>query len=250
MTAQELLRESRLGEAIEALSHELLEQPDDTRRLIFLFELLCFAGQYDRAEECLETLSQPGAAAAAGALVYRSALHAARQRETVFDALAKGEFVPLIPAARAGKLNGEPFQTIQDIDPRVGPHLEVFHAGDYLRIPFYDIEELQVEPPRMLRDLIWPQAKIAAGTGPRGKDMPVVTLPVLSPFSWRHERDVVKLGRETDWVLEGEEAVMETPYGQKMLVLDGERAVSFLEIRSLTFDRPDTGAPGAPPFRQ
>jgi protein involved in temperature-dependent protein secretion len=45
----------------------------------------------------------------------------------------------------------------------------------------------------------------------------------------------VKLGRETDWVLDPVDPI-DIPYGQKMLVLDGERVVPFLEIRTLEFD--------------
>jgi protein involved in temperature-dependent protein secretion len=47
----------------------------------------------------------------------------------------------------------------------------------------------------------------------------------------------VKLGRETDWILHEVDPI-EIPYGQKLLVLDGERAVPFLEIRTLEFDGP------------
>jgi protein involved in temperature-dependent protein secretion len=57
----------------------------------------------------------------------------------------------------------------------------------------------------------------------------------MYPFSSRHASDDVKLGRQTDWVLD-ETDPLEIPYGQKMLVLDGERAVPFLEIRSIEFD--------------
>jgi type VI secretion system protein ImpE len=49
MNAAELYREGRLDEAIEALGQALRDSPEDTRRRTFLFELLCFAGNYDRA---------------------------------------------------------------------------------------------------------------------------------------------------------------------------------------------------------
>ena len=45
----------------------------------------------------------------------------------------------------------------------------------------------------------------------------------------------MKLGRETDFVL-SEEDPLEVPFGQKLFVLDEERSVSILEIRSLEFD--------------
>jgi type VI secretion system protein ImpE len=66
-------------------------------------------------------------------------------------------------------------------------------------------------------------------------DFGEVLLPALYPFSSTHERDEVKLGHETDWVLAAQDPV-EIPYGQKLFVLDGARTIPILEIRSLQFD--------------
>jgi type VI secretion system protein ImpE len=69
MTPQELYREGRLREAIKALGDELRKNPLDARRRTFLFELLLFAGEYDRAEKALEVLAGGGKDAAAGTLL-------------------------------------------------------------------------------------------------------------------------------------------------------------------------------------
>jgi protein involved in temperature-dependent protein secretion len=90
-------------------------------------------------------------------------------------------------------------------------------------------------PPRFLRDLLWASATIAAGPALQGKEFGEALLPVLYPFSCNHERDSVKLGRETDFVLAEPDSV-EIPFGQKLFVLDGERSIPILEIRSLQFD--------------
>jgi len=58
MSPQELYRAGRLTDAIKALSAELRDNPTDIRRRTFLFELLCFAGEYDRADKQLEVLGQ------------------------------------------------------------------------------------------------------------------------------------------------------------------------------------------------
>src|SRR6266481_6109993 len=47
MTAKELYREGKLTAAIQALGAELRDNPTDAQRRTFLFELLCFAGEYD-----------------------------------------------------------------------------------------------------------------------------------------------------------------------------------------------------------
>jgi type VI secretion system protein ImpE len=76
---------------------------------------------------------------------------------------------------------------------------------------------------------------VTAGPAMEGKEFGEVLMPILYPFSARHERDAVKLGRETDWVLSMEDPV-EIPYGQKLFVLDEDRSIPILEIRSLQFD--------------
>ena len=84
VSAQELFRAGRLNEAVETLGAELRDNPTDAQRRIFLFELLCFAGNYPRAEKQLDVLAQKGAEAAMGTLLYRSALHAEQTRQEMF----------------------------------------------------------------------------------------------------------------------------------------------------------------------
>ena len=89
MNPLELYRAGRLTDAIKALSAELRDNPTDTRRRTFLFELLCFAGEYERADKQLEVLAQAGPSSEMGVLLYRSALYAERQRHDLFE---RGEF--------------------------------------------------------------------------------------------------------------------------------------------------------------
>ena len=169
-----------------------------------------------------------------GALMYRSALSAERKRQAFFEG-KHYEDSPAPAKWRPGTLNGEKFRCIEDIDPRIGPRLEVFIAGEYVWLPFAHIGSLSMEPPRYLRDLLWSSATVTAGPSMEGKDFGEVLMPILYPFSASHERDSVKLGRETDFVLAPVDPI-EIPYGQKLLVLDEERSISILEIRSLQFD--------------
>ena len=81
MNATELYQAGKLNEAIQALGVALRDNPTDVQRRTFLFELLCFAGKYDRAEKQLGVLEQAGKEASLGALVYHSALHAERLRQ-------------------------------------------------------------------------------------------------------------------------------------------------------------------------
>jgi len=233
MSVQELFQAGRLQEAIQALSAELRDNPADNQRRTFLFELLCFAGDFTRAEKHLTMLSDTSPDAGRGALLYRSAMSAERKRQAFFESK---QYQSVTPAGRRrpGTLNGEPFRTIEDIDPRVGPRLEIFVAGEYVWLPFAHIGSLTVNPPRYLRDLLWTPATITAGPELQDQEFGEVLMPALYPFSSGHERESVKLGRETDWIL-AEVDPIEIPYGQKLLVLDGERSVPLLEVRSLQF---------------
>lgn len=238
MNAKELFQAGRLAEAIQALGAELRENPADARRRTFLFELLCFAGEYDRAGKHLDILAQGGKDAELGALLYRAALHAERTRDEMFR---KGEYprAALEGAAAApvsGSLNGNPFQELEDGDPRIGARLEVFAAGQYMWIPLAHIASLEMQAPKRLRDLIWAPAILRTGPAFKDRELGEVLLPVLAPLSYRHPDDAVKLGRMTEWQAgDGGEQV---PAGQKMLLVDGED-FPLLELRRLEIAAPD-----------
>lgn len=229
MEARALFREGRLDEAVESLNKELRSNPGDVQLRTFLFELLCFAGAYDRAEKQLDILAQGGHEAALGALLYRSALHGERIRQEMFetrDYPAGDKALPPI----SGTLNGTPFSALEDADPRIGARFELFAAGQYTWIPIQQVATVRVEEPKRLRDLLWaPAAMITTGDF-EGDELGEVLLPVISPQSWRHENDGVRLGRVTEWSdLGGGEAA---PVGQKMLLVDGEE-FPILELREL-----------------
>lgn len=232
MNAIELYRAGKLQEAIDALGVELRNDPTDTRRRTFLFELLCFAGGYDRAEKQLDVLAGSGKEAQMGALVYRSALHAQRLREEQF---AKGD---ALYASRpnenvSGSLNGRRFSRLRDADPRLGARLEVYAAGQYMWIPFEHIASVQTQPPSQLRDLLWMPAIVRTGPSFKGMDLGEMLLPSLTPFSWEDESDEVRLGRVTEWV--ALESGHEVPIGRKLLLADDEE-VSLLDVRELIVD--------------
>ena len=62
----------------------------------------------------------------------------------------------------------------------------------------------------------------------QGQELGEVLLPVLSPFSFRHPDDAVRLGRATVW--DEPEDGDPVPFGQKMLLVDGEE-FPILEVR-------------------
>jgi type VI secretion system protein ImpE len=225
MTPKQLFQQGLLAEAIQTLGAELRDNPTDLQRRTFLFELLCFTGEWDRAEKHLNVLAGSTKEAAAGAILYLSALHAARLREGKFANSSKIE--ESHTPGRAGTLNGRQFSSIEDIHPALGPRLEVFAAGSYLWIPFEHIASIQMESPRRLRDTLWAPAMVRTAPSFKEKELGEVLIPVLYPGSWRSANPDIRLGRVTDWM-------DDLPAGQKMLRLDDEE-VPLLEIRDLQF---------------
>jgi type VI secretion system protein ImpE len=231
MNARELYQAGRLADAIEALTAEVRKDPTDGQRRTFLFELLCFAGAFDRAGKQLDVLGQAGQEAAMGMLLYRAALHAEQTRQMMF-ATGPLPFSTREPAPVSGTLNGKRFTSLVDADPRIGARLEVFAAGEYLWIPFEHIASIRVDPPKRLRDLMWAPAIVRPSGSFKGGELGEVLLPALAPLTWQHADPQVQLGRVTEWqeLPDGREA----PIGQKLLLVDDEET-SLLEVRQLEF---------------
>jgi type VI secretion system protein ImpE len=228
MNAELLFREGKLNEAIAALGDALRNDPANTRNRTFLFELLCFAGEFDRAEKHLRILGDADKEALAGGLVYLGAINAERIRQAMFaeDRLpAPAASVPVM-----GTLNGKPFHTLADGDGRIGPRLEVLAGGDYLWIGFEHVAELIIEPPKRLRDLLWAPARLRTGPSFKGQDLGEVLIPAIAAGSAQHEDSAVRLGRVTEWYRD--EQGNEFPLGSKVWIVDGEE-LPVLQIRRL-----------------
>jgi type VI secretion system protein ImpE len=234
MNPQQLFRDGRLAEAVRALSAEVRENPADARRRTFLFELLCFAGEYDRADKQLEVLGQAGPDSEIGVLLYRSALYAERQRQDLF---ARGEYPKHSDSPepkRTGAFNGKAFSSFSDADPRLGARLELFAAGTYLWLPLEHVASVRIEAPKRLRDLLWTPAAVRTTPSFKGAELGEVLLPVLSPFSSQHRDEAVRLGRATVWE-QPDGYDEQVPFGQKMWLIDDEE-IPFLELRTLEFN--------------
>jgi type VI secretion system protein ImpE len=227
-TPRELYDAGQLDSAIELLGAELRSNPTDAQRRTFLFELLSFTGNYDRAEKQLDVLSKGGPDGVLAVLPYRAALQAERIREHMF---ATHDFPTApAPAPVSGSFNGRAFQSIEDADPRLGARLEVMAGGRYMWLPFAYINAIHVEPPKMLRDVRWMPARLSTNESVRDMELGEVLLPTLTPSVWKQSDPDLRLGRATDWedLSDGDFA----PVGQKMLIIDGEH-VPLISLRDI-----------------
>src|SRR5215471_178365 len=231
MTVQQLLQAGHLDEAVSALSTEVRDNPEDTKRRTFLFELLCFSGDFSRAEKHLDVLSQGNRQTEMGALLYHAALHAERTRHDLF---AKQQYpMPKGPGGLGTlsvKINGKIFHSLADGDPRIGSNLEVFAAGSYMWIPFELLTSIEIAPPKRLRDLLWLPAKVRTSDRYEERELGEVLLPVLTPFASQHSDPTVRLGRATVWKEAADGRIL--PVGQKILLADDEEW-PILELRDV-----------------
>jgi type VI secretion system protein ImpE len=227
VNATELFKAGRLADAVDAQIKEVKSDPADQAKRLFLFELLAFTGDLERAKRQIDVVQygEPGLDAAV--LGYRKLLDAEESRRRLVKDGVKPQFLSEPPeharlrleainALRNGKpsealallgradevtptlqgqFNGKPFSGIRDCDDLFASVLEVFTHGVYFWVPFEEIESLTAKPPEFPRDLLWFPARLQSRSGAAGD----VFLPTLYTGSHEHSDDQARLGRMTDW---------------------------------------------------
>ncbi|MHB8971790.1 MAG: type VI secretion system accessory protein TagJ [Pirellulaceae bacterium] len=256
MTANELFQAGKLDEAIQAVTAEIKAKPAATERRTLLFELLCFAGQFDRAEKQLDVIAKQDADAEWAVQVYQNILAAERDRRRLFSDGLRPEFLLNPPAyvqlhldavnrlrdgqvaeaaellnrseqqrpVMAGEIDGQAVDEFRDCDDLFAPILELIILRDYIWLPLEQIRELEIEAPERPRDLIWAPARILLTDDSQRRGY----LPALYCGSHEQPDDQLKLGRLTDWRATDGGPVLGV--GQR-LFLAGEDVRSILDLR-------------------
>jgi type VI secretion system protein ImpE len=263
MDAKQLFDSGHLQAAISQLTADVKASPRDLRNRIFLFELLCFTGDWQRAERQLDAVAQVSGDATVelGIEVYRGILRAEASRRQLFRGESRQpKFLAEPPPYTAlhlkalteiieqhfdqaetslkessalrkslqGQIDGTHFNEFKDGDDLIAPFLEVIVRADYLWLALEDIVRLEIRPPRTLRDLLWIPGKVEL----REQQTIDVFIPVQYYGSSDHADDSVKLGRMTVWENLGEETNLGK--GQRTFLIDGDER-SLLEIRKAEF---------------
>jgi type VI secretion system protein ImpE len=258
--ATDLLKAGDLDGALAALQDEIRARADDARLRIFLFQLLCVRGDWQRAITQLKLCAQLDVAALPMAQTYREAIICEVYREKVFagekeplifgeprqwtalmiqalGALARGE------AARASDLRAEAFETapgtagaldgtdfdwIADADMRLGPILEIIVNGKYYWMPFDAMASLRLDPPEDLRDAVWTAASLTLRNGGEL----VALVPTRYAGTVASGDSTAMLSRRTTWRDAGDETFV--GIGQRVLTTDqGDTAL--MDARHLQF---------------
>jgi type VI secretion system protein ImpE len=259
--AKELLEAGQLTPAIEQVTAELKNKPADVSLRLFLFELLCFSGDLNRAEKQLDVVGHQDAKVDLGVQVYRNNIKAERDRRRLFSEGLQPHFLSEPPEyidrhleainqlrqgnlgqvrelldraeeerpAISGQLSGESFQDFRDADDFVSPILELIVHDKYTWLPFEQLKRIEIAEPKQLRDLIWTSATLESAQGAIGE----VFIPVLYAGSSDHPNNLVKLGRMTDWrKLAGD---LDSAAGSRLFLIDDEDRPIF-EARTIEFD--------------
>jgi type VI secretion system protein ImpE len=92
MSADQLLREGKLAEALEALQQQVRAQPADAKLRVFLFQILAVQGNWERALTQLNVAGEMDASTLAMVQTYREAIRCELLRTEIFA----GKRSPLI----------------------------------------------------------------------------------------------------------------------------------------------------------
>jgi type VI secretion system protein ImpE len=260
VNATDYYKAGQLQQAIEEQLKVVKAAPADHAKRLFLFELLAFAGDLERARKQIDVINYGELELDAAIIGYRKVLEAEQARRRLFsEGLAPKFFAEqpehvharleainrlrenrpaealemlakaheLVPPLK-GELNGKAFDSFRDGDDLFSTVLEVFGQGGYYWVPFEQIESVAMNPPRFPRDLIWAPARLDLREGSGGN----VFLPALYHGTHAHADNQVNLGRASDWqIIEGGPVL---GLGLRTFMA-GDDTYSLLEWRQLNF---------------
>jgi type VI secretion system protein ImpE len=254
--------------ALARLQEDVRARPSDPKLRVFLFQLLCIVGQWERALNQLTVASELEPLALPMAQMYGDAVRCEAVRDEVFE----GKKSPMVlgqpdqwlalliesrllagrgepghseelrlrafeeAPASSGDIDGRPFEWLADADSRLGPVMEAIINGRYYWVPFSRVSKVTLEAPEDLRDLVWMPAHLQFDNG--GESLALI--PTRYPGSESSEDGSIALARKTSWELVA--ADMYRGLGQRILATDaGETPM--LEVRTISVNRDGDPAP-------
>jgi type VI secretion system protein ImpE len=262
MNALGLFRAGKLGAALEASAADTQLKPADPSPRDLLAQLLCFRGQFPRADKHLETLALQFPDRAPAIALIRQLIRAAEAREQFYrDGRFPEPLVELTPLVRqhleasvfmragdlsgayqllvetesqrprlAGTCNGTEFADFRDVTDLLAPVFEVLTpTGKYAWVPMERVTEITFPPVESPLDVLWRRARMVVRDGPDGD----VYMPSLYYGSHAVEDEELQVGRAADWVEVEHEPLR--GIGQKVMSVDGSD-VPLITINELRFN--------------
>jgi type VI secretion system protein ImpE len=268
LAAERSLRDGSPREALLFLQDEVRAKPADAKLRVFLFQLLCVLGDWERALKQLDLAATLDPAALAMAQTYREGILCELLRAQIFAGqkspmifgdpdtwlallieallregrgeLAAGESLRQQAFEQApgtsGNIDGQPFAWLADADMRLGPVLEAVINGRYYWIPFARLTRLVLETPTDLRDCVWMPAHLQFANGGES----VALVPTRYPGSEKAEDGLIVLARKTVW--DEPRQGFFCGLGQRILATDTSE-YGLMDVRDIHFDTaPEVGA--------
>ncbi len=259
--AEQFLQEGNLQETLVQLQNQVKKDPANAKLRTFLFQLLAVLGEWDRALAQLNVAGDLDAATLAMVQTYREAIRCELLRKDIYSGLKtpqifgepqqwiallvqalkltadqqyteaktlRDQAFELAPAI-AGTINGESFEWLADADGRLGPVIEAIINGQYYWIPFLQIQEIQIEEPVDLRDVVWMPAHFLWLNGGDA----VGLIPTRYPLTELADDSLLRLGRKTEWKELGDETFI--GLGQRLLSTD-KNDYALMDVREIKFN--------------
>ncbi|MCC7427679.1 MAG: tetratricopeptide repeat protein [Alphaproteobacteria bacterium] len=273
ISTKDLFSAGALTEAIEAQNAVVRAKPTDYDARAFLAELLCFAGEYERADKLLDFIGTQRQDLAVGVALFRQLIRASLARRECFEQGRApeliGEMTPTIRELLRGQLalrtgdaaearaafaeaetlrprahgtcNGHHFDDLRDADDTVAGVLEVLSStGKYFWIPMENIASMELRKPARSRDVMWRRAFLEVRGGPDG-EVYIPNIYATRPPVDGKEADAFRMGLQTDWI--GPEGGPVRGIGRRLLLI-GEEGRTLEEIETLKVESATAPAAG------
>ncbi len=272
--AEAAIRAGNPKAALVALTHAVKAAPAKAELRIFMAQLLCVMGQWERAHTQLNVVADMDETTGPMREMVGHALRCELLRKGVFDGRRSpmifgqpDEWLALLiesqlragagelalsqqlatrafdaAPASSGKIDGQPFSWIADADSRLGPVLEAMINGRYYWVPFSRLARVAFEAPVDLRDVVWSPAKLQFSNGGEA----IAMVPTRYAGSELSDDAQILMARKTEW-----QAAPAAPdagqterwigLGQRVFITDlGEH--DLLSVRLIELDGDDAAA--------
>ncbi|TWB13102.1 type VI secretion system protein ImpE [Nitrospirillum amazonense] len=251
-----------LSGALSAATAHVQKAPTDTGARYLLAEILCVAGQLERADNQLSVVLNQDPGSMMPVSLLRQLIRAETARQDWYREGRPPEFLTAITAAArlhleagvkaragdgqgaaatlaeaetlrratTGQHKGAAFSDFRDLDDACGGLLEVLSAdGKYFWVGVDEVLGLDFAPAKRLSDLIWRPLRLTLRDGTAGS----LYMPMIYAGAGADGlTDQHRLGRLTDWV-ERDGAILGR--GQRCFLV-GDDAVGAADLTTLRFD--------------
>jgi type VI secretion system protein ImpE len=269
------LSTGNLAGAIDAATAAARSSPLAPEHRLVLAELLCFRGEFDRADKLVDAAMQMRSGPAPGLILFRQLLRGEVARQQFYDEGRVPEFrwepgeleraaleaaVELrggnvaaaaqvlqsaeerSPSSRRGSITlrtgeSKTFDGFRDLDD-LEAHVVTAYAmnGKFFLFPWSRVKRLVFNDATTLRDRLWRAVTATFSDGEEAQAF----VPCLYAGTWRESDDALRVGQGSDWrTLDGG---ITRGVGLRMF-LAGEETPTILDLKEIEFD--DTDGPAA-----